>query len=222
MQICMHPSGTVGDQPGGLNIAKRAQVVEKYKLTVEQQQLALDNIGLAFQASIHNRGKWLSPDEAEGEALYTLVRAVKGYKKIVNGKSIRFSTYFFKCWQNHLIRAYEIATHSRRGHQYKRVSLEASGQIHEPRTNPDMLVQDLVQAEKAKELHAALGKLVPREKQVLLWRMEGLTLQQIGKKLRITRERARQVEKNAMLHVRCIYDGIDPSMPRQEWSKKPR
>ena len=221
MQICMHPSGIVGDYQGS-DIAKRAQSVAKHRLTVEQQQLAMENMGLAFKASIHHRGKWLSPDEAEGEALYTLVRAVKGYKKIVNGKSIRFSTYFFKCWQNHLIRAYEIATRSRRGHQAKTVSLEASGQIHEPRTNPDMLAQELDRAEKAKELHAALGKLVPREKQVLLWRMEGFTLQQIGKEFGVTRERARQIEAKALFHIRKIYEGINSSMPRQEWSKKPR
>ena len=62
------------------------------------------------------------------------------------------------------------------------------------------------------QLHDLLGNLAPRERQVLSWRF-GLTndrdhtLQEIGNRLGLTRERIRQIENAALRKLRKLVDG---------------
>lgn len=55
---------------------------------------------------------------------------------------------------------------------------------------------------------ALLGKAPPREREVLAGRLEGRTLAEIGGKMGVSRERARQIEANALRRLRrCA--GVD-------------
>lgn len=60
-----------------------------------------------------------------------------------------------------------------------------------------------------KQIEKALETLTPKEKEVIIWRFglndgEPLTLEEIGKKLMVTRERVRQIEDKALKKLRRL------------------
>jgi DNA-directed RNA polymerase sigma subunit (sigma70/sigma32) len=55
-----------------------------------------------------------------------------------------------------------------------------------------------------------MRKLKGRKREVLLMRyMDGLTLEQVGERLGITRERVRQIEKQALDSLRADYEFME-------------
>jgi RNA polymerase sigma factor (sigma-70 family) len=57
---------------------------------------------------------------------------------------------------------------------------------------------DAARREEHERLHRCINQLDVRRRQIVLMRMQGLTLQIVGKELKITRERVRQLERMAM------------------------
>lgn len=85
------------------------------------------------------------------------------------------------------------------------ISLSEPFEEDEEQTLEDVLPSNEPGPEEAlirKELQEALVSLPKRHRDVLRRRLEGLTLEEIGKRLGITRERARQIEAKAVQRLR--------------------
>ncbi|MDA1190365.1 MAG: sigma-70 family RNA polymerase sigma factor, partial [Candidatus Poribacteria bacterium] len=83
-------------------------------------------------------------------------------------------------------------------------SVSLSSQLVSPDESAD---QTAIRREMGNILRAALDALPEREHRVLLWRYgidsETYTLDAIGSKLGISRERVRQLEQQALKRIRC-------------------
>lgn len=78
----------------------------------------------------------------------------------------------------------------------------------------------MIRQEQSRELRRALRKLPPRLCQVLCDRAQGKTLETIGRKLGVSRERARQLEAKGLRTIRQIL-GAAPATRRRRGDETP-
>lgn len=85
---------------------------------------------------------------------------------------------------------------------------------------PEELVSSLIDTERRDEwLGAALSELSPRELQIIKERRlseEGATLEYLGERLGISKERVRQIESRALTKLRQSLERSDPAMASME------
>ena len=163
-----------------------------------------------------------------GEALIGIMEAVARYEP---SRQLRFMTYATWWIRHHLVRA--LLRQSRnvrlpRRHQAKgrdggeipvEVPLAHEGDDPAPGAPGDWLVsadmpadQALADAEEARAVRVALERLPARQRYILERRFGFLgddpwSLQRIADELRVTKERIRQVERDALSHVRATLSG---------------
>ncbi len=157
------------------------------------------NLGLVYTMMTRFGANELDWDEQRSEALYALLRAVDGFNP---WSGFRFSTYACNAITRGLIQL------SKRMLRYRtRNPLE-----HETcRERP--IRTDAWEELYADRLHRALdknlGDLTPREAAVLGWRfpMKGgrsLTLGEVGEAIGLSKERARQIQEEALSKLRAV------------------
>lgn len=81
-------------------------------------------------------------------------------------------------------------------------------------------LDELIKQEEVRDLKRALRQLKPRLRQVLWKRAQGETLEAVGQKLGISRERARQLEVEGLHAIRrCL--GLVPAIRRRRGGETP-
>ena len=169
-------------------------------LTEDQRRMAAENIWLVFSFISRNRRRiplgW-DVEDFEGELLKSLCRAVQFYDPSIGA----FSTYLYRCMERQQIRMV------RHWHAQKRQRsrTESLGEIRSKSSIPTPHEGPLESATKSdlvEWLRTLIKDLPGRWQIVMKLRAEGLTLEEIGKKLKITRERARQIEFDSINRIR--------------------
>ena len=169
-------------------------------LTEDQRRMAAENIWLVF--SFVHRNKHRIPlgwdvEDFEGELFRALCRAVQRYRPEIG----TFSTYLYRYMERQQIRMYRHwhALKRQRSRTESLGDLRGNLTISNPHKGPLELV---TQADLAEWLRKLIRDLPGRWQTVMRLRAEGLRLEEIGKKLKITRERVRQIEANAIHRIR--------------------
>ena len=89
-----------------------------------------------------------------------------------------------------------------------------------PRATPEEIVIDARDgASRSRWLAHAMGELSPREQMIIRSRRlaeEGATLEELGRRLGVSKERVRQLEHRALIKLRTVIERfVDPSRPRR-------
>jgi RNA polymerase sigma factor (sigma-70 family) len=160
----------------------------------KQRDLAANNLGLAYrEANRWRRGARLDIGDLIGVGMLGLVQAALTFQPGRLGKSgkpVAFSTWATLCIRQAIHRA-EMGER-----RHPATSLE-DGEIDPPDLRDDADLADI-----REEVAALLDGLDERRRQVLLDRAAGLTLREIGERLGVSCERARQLEQSALRRVR--------------------
>lgn len=130
-------------------------------------------------------------DELHSEGLLALDRAARTFDP---ARGFAFSTYATFCIKNSVLRlAANLAReNSRRPHSLDALGLDPI----DPRPSRDA-ERDAREA-RADALRDALSRLAPRRAEVVRARLAGETLEEIGARMGVTKERVRQIEAGAM------------------------
>ena len=160
-------------------------------LTPEQQQLFADNIRLAYKFSRTVRAPGdMSREEWQAECLYALVLAVETW----NPSRGALSTMV------HYLVRYARFNHIRRLHTKRRGfgQTRALGDLEHHLGREADLDSGMEMDEVRVQADRLISTLPAIHQQVIRGRMAGRTLKDIGSDFGVTRERARQIEFEAM------------------------
>jgi len=169
-------------------------------LTEDQRRMAAKNIWLVF--SFVHRNKHRIPlgwdvEDFEGELFRALCRAVQRYRPEIG----TFSTYLYRYMERQQIRMFRYWHAIKR----QRTRTESLGEIRSQSSMPtphEGPLESAIKSDLVEWLRTLIKDLPGRWQIVMKLRAEGLTLEEIGKKLKITRERARQIEFDSINRIR--------------------
>lgn len=170
-----------------------------HPLTEDQRRMAAENIWLVFAFISRNRRRiplgW-DVEDFEGELLKSLCRAVQFYDPSIGA----FSTYLYRCMERQQIRMFRH-WHALMRQRTRTQSLgdKRSANMRDDADGPNEIAE---RNDDIKYLRILINELPERWRQIMLERAEGKTLEEIGKRRGITRERVRQMEANAVERMR--------------------
>lgn len=180
-------------------------------LTPEQQDLVNDNIGLAGFFVKRYPPKHLDSDDAYAESLLVLCRAAKHFRPELQ---IKFSTFAASCWVHFLMTIRDKVRAKRNGY-WETLEIEEMSIRDDETSAVASFASDTEQADKiasAREDVAMMLKLIhgldERSGQVVMRRIGGENMAEIGKSLGVSRERVRQIFDTA---VACL---------RRRWARR--
>ena len=191
--------------------SRQEAALKRLRLGPEEQILVAENIRLAFDAQKKKPLRINDTEEAESEALFVLCRAAKGYKGHHNGKPIRFSTFFFRCWMNYRNNMHKALMREKYGNNKRHASFQSNpsfAELAEPESNIGSPLRIAIQAEEAAILHRSISKLKPRTREVLQKSMAGDSFSAIGKQMNLSRERVRQIVEVAKKKLKADLERV--------------
>ena len=156
--------------------------MESIKLTDDQQQLAADNRGLAFHIAGKFRNHGVDREDLESEALAALCRAAAFFDP---SRGVKFSSYACRAIIFKLIRFIELE----RREQFPQLE------------NLDQFGSDEAEHElDAPEQVERIRRKLPKRLWRILWLRSGeeLKLKEVARRFGVSKERIRQLQKNAM------------------------
>lgn len=179
----------------------------------ERNALVLANLGLAYRTAYHIKASCgfaaVSVEDLIQEAILGLIRAAEIY----DPAKAKFSTYAtYACYRAALrcLTAQNLITvplhQGKQKRAYHQVGIELNRNLQP--LNLALAIADraarctVEQAEKTDQLRQAIQTLPRRYQRVLAWRMQGETLLCIARKLKLSRERIRQIQQKAMKRLR--------------------
>lgn len=157
-------------------------------------------------------GRWFEYDDLVSIGVAALWRATEHYDPD-NPTRAQFQTYAHRCVvfaYNHELK-YSMA--GRRRDRAFALSIDeltdAGHEFHKHGTGDEPLSSEelLIRREEAAALSHALDALTPREAEVVTSRLQGDTLLEIARQKRVSRERIRQIEKQALQRLSCSLRG---------------
>lgn len=77
-------------------------------------------------------------------------------------------------------------------------------------------VESAATRETVIDMRRRIDRMKERYQQILLWRADGLTLEQVGRKLGVSRERARQLQKQALRELAGSFGVFEPNQAELE------
>jgi RNA polymerase sigma factor (sigma-70 family) len=172
-------------------------------LSLEQRDLVEKNIGLVESFVRRKCGKRLDRDDFRQECSMMLIYAASTWEP----KRGAFSTWAFLAMRNAYRRTLRMGSVVGFGHsELKVVSLseqfdEEGLSLEERLGDPRAIIAD-TELDTRRRARAALPSN-PRQRDILLRRADGDTLEEIGNDMALSRERVRQIEEVALSSARC-------------------
>lgn len=179
----------------------------------ERNALVLANLGLAYKAAYSCKACFgfvaVPLDDLIQEAILGLIRAAEIY----DPAKAKFSTYAtYACRRavqrclaaQQLIRVPALSEREPRACHLEGIALNRNLQsLDQALAIADRAASCTVeQAEKTDQLRQAIEVLPPRYQRVLALRMRGETLRFIGREMKLSRERIRQIQQKALKRLR--------------------
>jgi RNA polymerase sigma factor (sigma-70 family) len=184
---------------GGRAIAPAEREMWANRWIIMRDHLVERNLGLVYSMMAKFGLRDLDHDELRSEAMFALVRAVEGFNP---WRGFQFSTY--AC--NAIVRA--LIHVARKTNRYRlRFPMEhESWHENVERVDPEL---ELHGDRLHRALDENLGGLTDREALVIGWRYPmdggmGLTLGEVGDAIGLSKERVRQIQRNALAKLRQV------------------
>ena len=175
-----------------------AQAKSRRPLTDAQRQTVEDNVGLAYKAAgeVHRRlPAFVEFADVVQAALEGLMHAARGFDP---QRGIAFSTYAFLVCRRHAGRYAKRS--ARNSHVWGQMPKKLPVDAAVARSRPDGL--------EAAEAWAALDRLPPRERSVVLQRLDKTKFREIGDGIGLTPQRAQQIHDQALAKLRGILEDV--------------
>lgn len=162
---------------------------------------------LVFRLTYSFAGGQPVSDEMLSDANFGLAKACISYdpNRQFNGKPIRFVTFAYHCIWHELVRGRKSRQSFipvSEGQKLVQIDSPNSADVADRHCDKEEIESDII-----KKLHSAVQHLADRDREIITLRMAGQTLEQIGDRLNLTRERVRQLQDRAhrQLHA-YLYD----------------
>lgn len=146
-------------------------------------------------------------DEHISDANFGLALACIGYnpEHRVDGKPIRFITFAYRCIWNELLRgkkARQKFIPIPEGQRLVQIDSPNSADVADQHREEPQIESDIIE-----KLRWSIEHLAERDREIITLRMQGLTLEEVGEKLELTRERVRQLQDRAHRQLHSfLYD----------------
>lgn len=154
--------------------------------------------------------RWHEYDDLVSIGLDALWRATQYYEP-VNPVAAQFQTYAYRCVVfafNHEIKYSKAKRRRERANSLSLDELMDEGYAPpEVGTRPLTSEQILIEREEVTAIDNAMEALTPREAEIIVARIRGLTLLEIGAQKQLSRERIRQLERKALQRLSCALRG---------------
>lgn len=178
---------------------ERGEWAARWKLI--RDYLVEQNLGLVYTMISRFHGRNLDWDDQRSDALFAIVRAVDGYNP---WSGFRFSTYACNTITRSLIHLAKKTTRHR-----AHFPVEHEAWLEKPSRVDGQA--ELFTDRLRRALDNNLGELTPREAAVLGWRFplkgeRSLTLGEIGAAIGLSKERARQIQEEALGKLRLVLE----------------
>jgi RNA polymerase sigma factor (sigma-70 family) len=176
--------------------------VDPYKADAEAHQALVKNMLKRF-ANGHPVSVDMLSDANYGTALACLKY---DSERLFNGKRVRFITFLYHCVIHELVKGRKARQNFipiRKGHSLLQIDSENSPDVADQRFEKATEIEsDIIE-----KLRWAVDHLEDRDREIIRLRLAGETLEQVGERLNLTRERVRQLQDRAhrQLH-RYLYD----------------
>jgi RNA polymerase sigma factor (sigma-70 family) len=178
-------------------------------LTPEQAQLVADNVKLVPYLVAKFSSVFLTHEDAVAECNFILCRVAKVYRAETGWK---FSTIMAVSWRRYLGRISAVYSAKKNGYRNTGAWRQTKNDEGEDRDEDIAMINDPTRALELREELEILKRLFrglpPRHRRVLKLRYQGHTLQAIGDRLKITRERVRQIEDKAKQALALRYQAM--------------
>jgi RNA polymerase sigma factor (sigma-70 family) len=148
-------------------------------------------------------------DDMVSDANFGLALACLGYdpEHRVDGKPIRFITFAYHCIWNELLRGRKARQKFIPVHEGQRlIEIGASESIDVADTHQDQATE--IESDVIEKLRWSIEHLAERDQEIIRLRMEGLTLEEVGRHLNLTRERVRQLQDRAHRQLHSFLYGM--------------
>jgi RNA polymerase sigma factor (sigma-70 family) len=178
-------------------------------LTPEQAQLVADNVKLVPYLVGKFSSAFLAHEDQVAECNYLLCRVAKVYRAETGWK---FSTIMSVSWRRHLGRISAVYSASKNGYRNTGPWRQTKNDEGDDRDEDIARINDPTKPIELREEMQILKRLFrglqPKYRRVLKLRYQGHTLQAIGDRLKITRERVRQIEDKAKQTLALRYSAM--------------
>lgn len=178
----------------------RLSYKEKKLKPLKEWQINLieKNMELIYFLANKYKSKFLSKDDTIAECSFLACRVAEIFKPELGFK---FSTVLARSWLRHLSRINQVYRSPRNGYRETiswRAGKDVDGNIKEDDIAMENDPADIAEVrDETEKMRAIIDTLTSKRKAVINGRLDGRTLDNIGKEIGVTRERVRQIECEA-------------------------